>query len=58
MDPAADKVLVATLFLSLTYADLIPVVLTGIIVARDVILVTSGFVIRYKSLPPPVSFKD
>lgn len=55
LDPMADKVLIATLFLSLTYADLIPVALTGMIIARDVILVTAGFVIRYRSLPPPVS---
>jgi len=53
LDPMADKILVATLFLTLTYANLIPVALTGIIIARDVILVTAGFVIRYKSLPPP-----
>lgn len=48
--------LIATLFLTLTYANLIPIALTGIIVARDVILVTAAFVIRYKSLPPPVSY--
>ncbi|XP_045461635.1 probable cardiolipin synthase (CMP-forming) [Harmonia axyridis] len=53
LDPVADKCLVATLFLSLTYADLIPIILTSIIVARDVILLVSGFIIRYKSLPPP-----
>lgn len=50
----ADKVLIATLFLTLTYADLIPIVLTSMIIIRDVILVTAGFVIRYRSLPPPV----
>lgn len=55
LDPMADKVLIATLFLTLTYADLIPVLLTGMIIARDVILVVAGFVIRYRSLPPPVS---
>jgi len=53
LDPMADKVLIATLFLTLTYADLIPIALTGLIIARDVILVTAGFVIRYRSLPPP-----
>lgn len=53
LDPVADKVLIGTLFLTLTYADLIPPLLTGAIIARDVILVTAGFVIRYKSLPPP-----
>ncbi|XP_077284828.1 cardiolipin synthase [Arctopsyche grandis] len=53
LDPMADKVLVATLFLSLTWQELIPVSLTCLIVARDVILVGAGFVIRYNSLPPP-----
>ncbi|CAH1116855.1 unnamed protein product [Phaedon cochleariae] len=53
LDPIADKVLIATLFLTLTYVDLIPMVLTGLIIARDVLLVTAGFIIRYLSLPPP-----
>ncbi|KAF5292355.1 hypothetical protein FQA39_LY03389 [Lamprigera yunnana] len=53
LDPMADKVLIATLFLSLTYAGLIPVALTALIIARDVLLVTAGFIIRYRSLPPP-----
>lgn len=53
LDPMADKVLIATLFLTLTYADLIPIALTSVIVARDVMLVIAGFVIRYRSLPPP-----
>lgn len=53
LDPIADKLLIGTLFLTLTYVDLIPAVLTGAIVARDLILVIAGFVVRYKSLPPP-----
>ncbi|KAG5868155.1 hypothetical protein JTB14_017348 [Gonioctena quinquepunctata] len=53
LDPMADKVLIGTLFLTLTYANLIPVLLTGMIIARDVVLVSAGFVIRYRSLPPP-----
>ncbi|XP_057662772.1 probable cardiolipin synthase (CMP-forming) [Diorhabda carinulata] len=53
LDPMADKILIGTLFLSLTYVDLIPLMLTGLIIARDVILLASGFVIRYLSLPPP-----
>lgn len=57
LDPMADKVLIATLFLSLTYVDLIPVTLTSLIVARDVALVTAGCYIRYKSLPPPRTFQ-
>ncbi|CAG9764815.1 unnamed protein product [Ceutorhynchus assimilis] len=56
LDPMADKILIATLFLSLTYAELIPILLTGLIIARDLVLVIAGFVIRYKSLPPPKTF--
>ncbi|ENN70270.1 hypothetical protein D910_05667 [Dendroctonus ponderosae] len=56
LDPMADKILIATLFLTLTYADLIPFLLTGLIITRDVLLVIAGFIIRYKSLPPPRTF--
>lgn len=55
LDPLADKVLVATLFVSLTWQNLIPLPLTLLIVGRDLALVIAGFVIRYMSLPPPVS---
>lgn len=54
LDPMADKVLIATLFISLTWQNLIPLPLTLLIVGRDVALVISAFVIRYMSLPPPV----
>ncbi|KAK3913506.1 putative cardiolipin synthase (CMP-forming) [Frankliniella fusca] len=57
LDPMADKVLIATLFLSLTYVDLIPVALTSLIVARDAALVGAGSYIRYKSLPHPRTFQ-
>ncbi|XP_022907363.1 probable cardiolipin synthase (CMP-forming) [Onthophagus taurus] len=53
LDPMADKVLIGTLFLTLTYADLIPIALTTLIIGRDVLLIVAGFVIRYHSLPPP-----
>lgn len=53
LDPMADKVLIATLFLSLTYVELIPVYLTGLIILRDSLLVSAGFYIRYISLPKP-----
>ncbi|XP_045776664.1 probable cardiolipin synthase (CMP-forming) isoform X1 [Maniola jurtina] len=53
LDPMADKILIATLFISLTWQDLIPLSLTLLIVARDAALVAAGFVIRYISLPPP-----
>lgn len=55
LDPLADKVLIGTLFVSLTWQNLIPLPLTLLIVGRDVALVIAGFVIRYMSLPPPVS---
>lgn len=53
LDPMADKVLIATLFISLTWQNLIPLSLTLLIVGRDVALVAAAFVIRYMSLPPP-----
>ncbi|XP_026315163.1 probable cardiolipin synthase (CMP-forming) [Hyposmocoma kahamanoa] len=53
LDPLADKILIASLFLSLTWQNLIPLWLTLLIVGRDVGLVAAAFVIRYMSLPPP-----
>lgn len=53
LDPLADKVLIACLFLTLTYTGYIPIALTGMIIARDLLLVAAGFYIRYQSLPPP-----
>ncbi|CAG7828033.1 unnamed protein product [Allacma fusca] len=55
LDPMADKILVATLFLSLTYVNLIPLSLTALIVARDSVLIAAASHIRYKSLEPPVT---
>uniref|UniRef100_A0A146MFG6 cardiolipin synthase (CMP-forming) n=1 Tax=Lygus hesperus TaxID=30085 RepID=A0A146MFG6_LYGHE len=55
LDPLADKVLVATVFSTLTFNGVIPVALTSIIVARDVSLAAAGFYVRYQSLPPPKS---
>lgn len=53
LDPAADKLLIATLFIALTVNGLIPVPLTSIIIFRDACLFGAGFYIRYVSLPPP-----
>ncbi|KAI9563199.1 hypothetical protein GHT06_010657 [Daphnia sinensis] len=53
LDPLADKLLLGTLFVSLTYSGLIPLPLTILIVARDSLLVASGFYVRYISLEPP-----
>lgn len=56
VDPLADKCLVATLFLSLTVAGLIPVPLTALIVARDITLVGCAGYLRFASLPAPKTF--
>lgn len=56
LDPMADKVLVGTLFVTLTMQHLIPLYLTILIVSRDIMLIGAAFVIRYRSLPPPVSY--
>lgn len=53
LDPIADKLLVGTLFLSLAWVGLIPVPLTCLVVARDVVLVGAASYIRYQSLPAP-----
>jgi cardiolipin synthase len=55
LDPLADKVLVATLFVSLAYVDVIPLPLVGLAVSRDLLLLFAGFYIRYMSILPPVS---
>jgi cardiolipin synthase (CMP-forming) len=52
LDPLADKTLVATLVVCLSYSELMPLWLTGIILFRDLFLIIAAFVIRYNSLPP------
>lgn len=44
-------------YLALTYANLIPASLTGLIVSRDLFLVYAGLYIRYMSVVPPFSLK-
>lgn len=53
LDPAADKVLMGSLVISMGYCDLLPLWLAGVVLFRDVFLIAAGFVIRYISLPPP-----
>jgi len=57
LDPLSDKILVCTVFLSLTYANMIPASLTGLIISRDLFLVSFGLYVRYMSVVPPFSFK-
>lgn len=42
LDPAADKLLVTSVFLTLTYIDLVPLALTVIVVMRDVVIVAGA----------------
>ena len=44
-------------YLALTYANLIPASLTGLIVSRDLFLVYAGLYIRYMSVVPPFTIK-
>ncbi|XP_075720639.1 cardiolipin synthase (CMP-forming) [Rhinoderma darwinii] len=53
LDPLADKILISVLYVCLTYANLIPVPLTIMIILRDVALIGAVFYVRYKTLPPP-----
>ncbi|XP_077138764.1 cardiolipin synthase (CMP-forming) [Ranitomeya variabilis] len=53
LDPLADKILISVLYVCLTYANLIPVPLTVMIILRDIALIGAVFYVRYKTLPPP-----
>ncbi|KAL1941189.1 hypothetical protein VTO73DRAFT_7401 [Trametes versicolor] len=56
LDPAADKMLMTTLVVTLAVKDLIPVPLAAIILGRDVLLSLTAFYIRYTTLPAPKTF--
>ena len=56
-DSIRDCVNQGTVFLALTYANLIPASLTGLIVSRDLFLVYAGLYIRYMSVVPPFSLQ-
>ncbi|KAM4772477.1 cardiolipin synthase (CMP-forming) [Rhinophrynus dorsalis] len=53
LDPLADKILISVLYVCLTYAHLIPVPLTVMIILRDIVLIAAVFYVRYKTLPQP-----
>ncbi|KAK6038510.1 putative CDP-diacylglycerol--glycerol-3-phosphate 3-phosphatidyltransferase, partial [Cooperia oncophora] len=55
LDPIADKLLVSVMFVTMTYADLIPWQLTAIVLIRDLCLVVGGFYMRYRTMEPPYS---
>jgi len=53
LDPAADKLLLVSLFFALTYAGLTPVALTAVVIGRDVVIVLGA--IAYQLLIAPVT---
>jgi len=52
LDPAADKLLLVSAFVALTYAGLVPLALTEIVVGRDLVIVAGA--ITYQLLIAPV----
>jgi len=52
LDPAADKLLLVSVFAALAYSGLAPVALTGIVIGRDVVIVLGA--ITYQLLIAPV----
>jgi cardiolipin synthase len=56
LDPAADKILMTTLAVSLAKAGSLPIPLASLIVGRDIFLVGQTLYYRYQTLPYPVLF--
>jgi len=57
LDPLSDKILMTTMYLSLTYVGMIPEWLTSLVVSRDLFLVYAGLYVRYMSVEQPVTLK-
>ncbi|VDN24650.1 unnamed protein product [Gongylonema pulchrum] len=55
IDPFADKLLIMTLFVTLTYVNLIPWPLTALVVLRDVLLIIGAALTRYRTMERPVT---
>ncbi|KAG9302845.1 hypothetical protein G9A89_009622 [Geosiphon pyriformis] len=53
MDPAADKILMTVMTVTLTMQDLLPFPLAVLILGRDAALILASLYYRYISLPPP-----
>lgn len=52
LDPAADKLLMLSLFLTLSWLGLVPIWFTAIVIGRDVIIVAG--IVTYQALVEPV----
>ncbi|CAJ0577758.1 unnamed protein product, partial [Mesorhabditis spiculigera] len=55
LDPVADKLLISTMFVTLTFSNALPMALTAVVLLRDVCLIIGGFYKRYKTMEPPYS---
>ncbi|WFD01277.1 cardiolipin synthase (CMP-forming) [Malassezia yamatoensis] len=55
-DPAADKLLMATMVVSLSASGQMPMWLALVILGRDVYLMLLAFYLRFRSLPKPRTF--
>ena len=52
LDPAADKLLVFSVFLTLTYLGLVPLFLTVLVVSRDIVIIAGA--VTYQVLIEPI----
>ena len=52
LDPAADKLLVFSVFLTLTYLELVPLLLTVLVVSRDIVIIAGA--VTYQVLIEPI----
>ncbi|KAL8280938.1 hypothetical protein RQP46_006617 [Phenoliferia psychrophenolica] len=56
LDPAADKLLMTTMVVTLAMKGMLPLPLAALILGRDVALSISAFYFRFASLPQPRTF--
>lgn len=57
LDPLADKLLISTLTLTLTYVQMIPIWLTALIFLRDFLIILGGSYIHFRGLKTPITWK-
>ncbi len=53
LDPVADKLLVAGMFITLAYIELIPVWLAAVVITRDVVIVCGALAYNFLVKPVP-----
>ena len=58
IDPLADKVVIGSLCCGLAAKGLLPLPLAGIILGRDVLIVTGGMLLRARNMPKGAFFFD